>query len=100
MADVSLTRADVKAIKEILLQYRAEGTPNPLLPCDVDLDGDGIVDSFGLDENDEVVVVRGQRLEDTVYESEGDDVVPFPESDESYVDESAVTIGILEDGSS
>ena len=74
MADVTLTAEDRDAIKQVLLMYRAGGNPNPLLPADVDLDGDGIVDSFGLDENDEVIVVRGQKLEETVYVSEGDDI--------------------------
>lgn len=76
MADVTLTVEDRDAIKQVLLMYRNEGNPNPLLPADVDLDGDGIVDSFGLDENDEVVVVRGQKLEETVYVSDGADVGP------------------------
>ena len=76
MADVTMTREDRDAIKQVLLMYRAEGNPNPLLPADVDLDGDGIVDSFGLDENDEVVVVRGRKLDETVYVSDGDDVAP------------------------
>lgn len=73
MADVTLTAEDRDAIKAVLIMYRDGGNPNPLLPADVDLDGDGIVDSFGLDENDEVIVVRGQKLEETVYVSEGDD---------------------------
>lgn len=76
MVDVSLTKEDRDAIKAVLLMYRREGEPNPLLPADVDLDGDGIVDSFGLNENDEVVVVRGKKLEETVYVSEGDDIGP------------------------
>lgn len=76
MADVTLTVEDRDAIKQVLLMYRAGGEANPLLPADVDLDGDGIVDSFGLDENDEVIVVRGKKLEETVYVSDGDDVGP------------------------
>ena len=74
MADLTVTEEDQAAIKSILLQWKEEGNPNPLLPMDVDIDGDGIVDSFGLDENDEVIVVSGAKLEDTVYVSEGDDV--------------------------
>ena len=74
MADLTITREDAEAIKSILLQWRTEGVENPLLPMDVDVDGDGIVDSFGLDENDEVVVVLGRPLKETVYLSEGDDV--------------------------
>lgn len=64
---------DREQIKAILLQYRADGVAAPLLPLDVDLDGDGKTDAFGLDENDEVVLVSGADLEHTVYVSDGDD---------------------------
>src|SRR5690606_16017995 len=62
MADLTTTDEDAAAIKAILLQWKSEGNPNPLLPADVDIDGDGIVDSFGLDENDNVIVVSGTKL--------------------------------------
>ena len=71
MADLTTTDEDAAAIKAILLQWKSEGNPNPLLPADVDIDGDGIVDSFGLDENN-VIVVSGTKLEDTVYVAEGE----------------------------
>lgn len=74
MADLTTSQEDVTTIRDILLQWKAEGVANPLLPADVDIDGDGIVDSFGLDENDEVIIVSGAKLEDTVYVSEGDDI--------------------------
>lgn len=74
MADTSLTPEDEAAIKSILLQHKAEGNANPLLPADVDIDGDGIADAFGLDANENVVVVSGAKLEDTVYVSDGDDI--------------------------
>lgn len=74
MVDVTLTREDVEAIKSILLQWRSEGKTNPLLPMDVDINGDGLVDSFGLDENGEVTLVLSTPLEETVYVSDGDDV--------------------------
>lgn len=74
MADLTATDEDHVAIQQILLQWKAEGNENPLLPMDVDIDGDGIVDSFGLDADDNVIVVSGTKLEDTVYVSEGDDV--------------------------
>ncbi|AWN03248.1 hypothetical protein PBI_CAMILLE_1 [Microbacterium phage Camille] len=74
MADLSVTQEDVSVIRDILLREKAEGNPNPLLPADVDLDGDGTADSFGLDVNDQVIVVPGVRLENTLYESEGDDL--------------------------
>ena len=75
MADVEVSVEDAAAIKAILLQWKSEGVENPLLPADVDLDGDGVADSFGLDSFGELVVVRGVKLEDTVYVSEGDDIV-------------------------
>lgn len=69
-----LPQADRDQLRETLLQIRTGTGKVPLIPLDVDLDGDGIVDSFGLDENDEVVLVSGVKLEETVYRSEGDDV--------------------------
>ena len=70
--------ADVEAgVFRRLLDRRAAGEENPLLAIDVDLNGDGITDAFGLDENDEPVVVLGAALEDTSYESEGDDIAQF-----------------------
>lgn len=72
MADLTTTDEDAAAIKAILLQWKSEGNPNPLLPADVDIDGDGIVDSFGLDENNNVIVVSDTKLEDTVYVAEGE----------------------------
>ena len=72
MADLTTTDEDAAAIKAILLQWKSEGNPNPLLPADVDINGDGIVDSFGLDENNNVIVVSGTKLEDTVHVAEGE----------------------------
>ena len=74
MADLTATDEDHVAIQQILLQWKAEGNENPLLPMDVDIDGDGIVDSFGLDADDNVIVVNSTKLEDTVYVSEDDDM--------------------------
>lgn len=48
---------------------------NPLIPSDVDINGDGIVDAYGLNELDEVIFVSGVALNDTVYTSEGDDAI-------------------------
>ena len=75
MADLTLTDEDRAVIRSALLAEREAGVAVPLLPADVDVDGDGIVDSFGLDENDEVVVVSGVALEHTLYVSEGDDAI-------------------------
>lgn len=73
MADMTLADEDRAEIKAILTHWRESGVENPLLPADVDLDGDGIVDSFGLDADGEVIVVSG-NIADTVYAAEGEDV--------------------------
>lgn len=62
-------------MRAALLAERRRGVARPLIPADVDLDGDGVCDSFGLDENDEVVIVSGVPLEETTYLSLGEDVV-------------------------
>lgn len=69
-----LTEEDRVFITGFLRQQKAEGNPNPLLAEDVDLDGDGITDAFGLDENGELVFVSGASLADTTYESTGGDI--------------------------
>lgn len=75
MADPVLTDEDRDAIRDALLNWRLQGVANPLLPSDVDEDGDGIVDSWGLDEHDQVVFVRSRPLDDTVFQSDGDGLV-------------------------
>lgn len=74
MADLTLTDEDREAVRQILLAERARGVPHPLLPVDVDIDGDGVADAFGLDEDAQVVVVSGVQLAQTVYVSDGDDI--------------------------
>lgn len=76
MANLSASRKDALAIRAILLQWRDEGQARPLLPADVDRDGDGIVDSYGLDADDNVALFRRVKLEDTVFLSDGDDLGP------------------------
>ena len=68
-----LSREDYQAIRSILIGYRESGIARPLLPSDVDIDGDGTADCFGLDENDELAYATS-ALSETVYVSEGDDV--------------------------
>ena len=75
MSDITTSIEDLVMIRTILLQYKSEGVEKPLLPLNVDLDGDGIADAYGLDENDEVILVSGVPLEDTVYVSDGDDAI-------------------------
>lgn len=75
MSQLTTSPEDLIVIKEILIAWRAEGNTNPLLPLNVDIDGDGIVDAYGLDANDDVVLVSGTKLEDTVFVSDGDDAI-------------------------
>lgn len=69
----TMTEADKAQVKEILLAEKQAGNDNPMLPMNVDLDGDGIADAIGLNENGELVVIPGVAIEETVYESDGDD---------------------------
>ena len=79
MAEIATSVFDLVTIKTILEGYRSEGVENPLLPMNVDIDGDGIADAYGLDANDEVIVVSGVTLTDTVYVSDGDDIRDHPD---------------------
>lgn len=74
MAEFELPKEDRALIKQILVGYREEGNEHPLLPLNVDLDGDGITDAWGLDDNDDVVLVSGRPLAETVYVSDGNDI--------------------------
>lgn len=74
MVDFELPEEDRALIKQILVGYRKDGNENPLLPLNVDLDGDGITDAWGLDDNDDVVLVPGRPLAQTVYVSDGNDI--------------------------
>lgn len=75
MTNISeLPDEDKAALRDSLLQWKVEGSESPTIPLDVDLDGDGVTDAYGLDENDELIFVSGVKLEETVYVSEGDDV--------------------------
>lgn len=70
----TLPQEDRDFLTQHLRQLKSDGNPNPLIPNDLDLDGDGIADAFGLDENNDLVFVSGVSLVDTVYQSDGDDV--------------------------
>lgn len=59
---------DKIALQSALRNWRNDGQANPLIPiADGDVTGDGIVDSWGLDENDRLTVVPGAPLDDTVF---------------------------------
>lgn len=69
-----LPEVDRLQIKASLTQWKTEGQEDPLIPLDVDLDGDGIVDAWGLDDKGEVELRSGAKLRKTVYQSDGDDI--------------------------
>ena len=75
MSVEDLTEADRDALREILESQREAGAVRPLLPLDVDVDGDGIVDAWGLGEDGQVALISGVSLTDTCYLSEGDDAI-------------------------
>lgn len=76
MLEVDLSGEDLAAVKETLLQWRSNGVETPLLPTGSDFNDDGIVDAYGLSDSDDVVVVLGVPISDTVYEAVGDKVAP------------------------
>ncbi|MDY0830727.1 hypothetical protein SK224_16450 [Microbacterium sp. BG28] len=67
-----LPEADFEATRSILLAWRADGVPRPLLPVYRDEDGDGVPDFYGLDDADQVVLVSGATLTQSVARSTGD----------------------------
>lgn len=70
----STTRAEArKAIRLALLAWKADGVARPLIPVYADLDGDGIPDFYGLDEDENVIEVSGSSasVRDTVATSDG-----------------------------
>lgn len=77
-----MTSEDREAVRLILEQWKREGVAAPLLPMNVDVDGDGIVDAFGLGADGDVIFVSGAPLDSTVYLSEGDDAI-LHEAEES-----------------
>jgi hypothetical protein len=66
-----MTAEDREVLRSALLAEREAGVAQPLIAMDVDVDGDGICDSFGLDDEDRLIVVHGVALEATTYKAEG-----------------------------
>lgn len=69
-----------EAVRQSLLAWKASGTTNPTIPMFEDVDGDGKMDFYGLDENDQLVTVSGATLESSVFDSTG-----FDEAEEAPV---------------
>lgn len=68
---MELTEQDRGVLKTALLQYKADGVENPMIPLNVDIDGDGINDAFALDDRDELILVSEVHLDNTVYAADG-----------------------------
>lgn len=73
MALDHLTDTDQATLTAVLTTWRAEGVENPTLPIFDDIDGDGIPDFYGLDNNGELVIVSGATIDGSVYEATGED---------------------------
>lgn len=67
---MTLSDEDREVIRSSLIAAESAGVVNPLLPDDVDADGDGLVDAYGLDGNGQVVLVRSVPLSETLYEAD------------------------------
>ncbi|MDF2506269.1 MAG: hypothetical protein K0Q52_128 [Microbacterium sp.] len=61
-------------IQQILLQWKADGVQNPIIPAYQDEDGDGVPDFYGLDAADAVILVSGVTVGDTVAISTGEGI--------------------------
>lgn len=61
-------------IRAALLAWREDGVANPTIPVYKDEDGDGVADFYGLDDNDNLVLVSGITIADTVAESTGEGI--------------------------
>lgn len=85
MALQTMSDEDRAEIREVLLAQRHAGAECPMLPADVDLDGDGVADCFGLDDHDQVVILSGVPLEDSLYQATGEtpDSIPSPAESEA-----------------
>lgn len=66
-----LTEADRAELTAALKTWQEAGETNPMIPMDVDINGDGHADVAALDGNGNLIFVSGINLEDTVYESTG-----------------------------
>lgn len=67
----ALPDEDRVAITSVLQQWKANGVENPLLPLNIDIDGDGICDAWSLDAFGELILVSNIHVDDTVSASEG-----------------------------
>ncbi|UDG78655.1 lysin A [Microbacterium phage Neptune] len=83
MTDINnlLEPEDREIITSALRDWAKDGVERPLIPMDVDVDGDGIVDAWGLDAFGNLIVVSGIDLKDTVYVADGSGIEATPIED-------------------
>jgi hypothetical protein len=74
----NLSEQDRSDIKDALLAWKEEGVDRPVVPIFQDTDNDEVLDFIGLDENNELIIVSGITLDESVFESLGE----FEEEDE------------------
>jgi hypothetical protein len=66
-----LTQNDRDNLVAALKGWAEDGVKDPQIPLDHDVDGDGIVDAWALDENGELTLVNAVSVADTVSVSDG-----------------------------
>lgn len=66
-----LTREDRDALVAALEGMRADGVERPLIPLDVDVDGDGICDAWGLTDSGTLALISGVDIGSTSWVSDG-----------------------------
>ena len=71
VTEADLPLKDRQQLVIALTGWMRDGIKDPRIPFNEDVDGDGIVDCFAIDDFDRLVLVRGERLEDTVSVSAG-----------------------------
>ena len=73
MASFEISDEDREFIRELLVRQQQAGVESPMLPLNVDVDGDGIVDAFALDADGNVTLVSNVPLDATMYEATGEE---------------------------
>lgn len=67
-----LSEEDREGLRQALLAWRDGGTPDPIMPIYLDVDGDGTPDFVRLSGTGELTLVSGVTIEDSVAVPEGE----------------------------
>lgn len=70
----TIPEADREQMLAALKAWKAAGNDSPMIPLDVDVDGDGTADAIGLDDDGNLVILSGVALEETTYEADETEV--------------------------